>query len=104
MEGNLQENALEGTALEPLATDDYSPMRASDNPLVALAEKLGYRICSRWRGSLSGHHVQCYRGETATVTIYENDLLKLVFQLSEHTQLVCLPERLYPDLPHDPTT
>ncbi|HEU5381488.1 MAG TPA: hypothetical protein VFV38_39205 [Ktedonobacteraceae bacterium] len=94
MEGNLQENALEGTAREPLAADDYSPMRASDNPLVALAEQLGYRISSRGHGSPSGHHVQCCRGEDATVTIYENDLLKLVFQLIEHTQSVCSPEGL----------
>ena len=38
MEDRPREDALKRTPLKPLTTDDYSPMRPSDNPLVALAE------------------------------------------------------------------
>lgn len=86
METHRGEDFLARVQFEEANTDDYSPMHPSDNPLVALAEQLGYRICSLGREAPSGHHVQRYRGESATVTIYENDLLKLVFQLIEHTQ------------------
>jgi hypothetical protein len=92
MEDRPREEALKRPPLKPLTTDDYSPMRPSDNPLVALAEQLGYRISSLGRELPSGHHVQRYRGEAATVTIYEDDLLKLLFHLIEHTKAACLPE------------
>ena len=52
------------------------------------------RISSLGREMPSGHHVQRDRGEAATVTIYEDDLLKLVFYLIEHTQPAYLPEGL----------
>ena len=94
MESRPREDLLEFTSLEQVTTDDYSPMRPSDNPLIALAGQLGYRISSLRHEMPSGHHVQHYRGEAATVTIYEDDLLKLVFHLIEHTQSACLPEVL----------
>lgn len=94
MEDRPRKDALKRTPLNPLTTDDYSPMRPSDNPLVALAEQLGYRISSLGCKLPSGHHVQRYRGEAATVTIYEDDLLKLLFHLIEHTKAACLAEGL----------
>ena len=94
MEDRPGEGAREQTPSEQVSTDDYSLMRSSDNPLVALAEQLGYRISSLGPEVPSGHHVQRYRGEAATVIIYENDLLKLVFHLIEHTKSMCLPESL----------
>ena len=86
METHRGEDFLEQMQFKQANTDDYSPMHPSDNPLIALAEQLGYRISSLGCEAPSGHHVQRYRGESATATIYENDLLKLVFQLIEYTQ------------------
>lgn len=88
------ENAIKHTLPEHLITDDYLPMQPSDNPLVALAELLGYRIASFSRELPPGQHVHRYRGEVATVTMYEDDLLKLVYHLIEHTRPPRLPERL----------
>lgn len=94
MKAYPREESLKRTLLEPLTTDDYAPMRPSDNPLVALAEQLGYRISSLGREPPSGHHVQRYRGEAATVTIYEDDLLSLTLHLIEHTRATACQEIL----------
>lgn len=94
MEDYPRDDTLTPEPLAPVTTSDYVPMRPSDNPLIALAEQLGYRISSLGHEMPSGHHVQRYRGEAATVTVYEDDLLKLVFYLIEHTQPACLPEVL----------
>jgi hypothetical protein len=94
MKAYPREESLKRTPLKPLTTDDYVPMRSSDNPLVALAEQLGYRISSMGREPPSGHHVQRYRGETATITIYEDDLLKLTLHLIEYTKATACQEIL----------
>ena len=46
METHRGEDFLARVQFEEANTDDYSPMHPSDNPLVALAEQLGYRISS----------------------------------------------------------
>jgi len=71
---------------------DYLPIRPGDNPLVALAELLGYRIAAFARELPPGQYVHRYRGEAAAVTLYENDLLQLIYHLVEQTRLPRLPE------------
>lgn len=92
MESCTTEDALKRTPLEHLTADDYLPMRPSDNPLVALADLLGYRIAAFARELPPGQYVHRYKGEAAMVTLYEDDLLKLVYHLIEHTRSPRLPE------------
>ncbi|SRR5258708_975646 len=92
MESRRREDALKHLPLAYLTPNDYLPMRPSDNPLVALAEMLGYRIAACARELPPGQYVHRYRGEAAMVTLYEDDLLKLVYHLIEHTRSPRLPE------------
>lgn len=92
MDSYTTENALLRTQPEYLTHSDYLPMRPGDNPLVALAELLGYHIAAFARELLPGQYVHRYRGEAATVTLYENDLLQLIYHLIEQTRLPRLSE------------
>lgn len=91
MDSNTTEHAFLHPQSEYLIHNDYLPMRSGDNPLVALAELLGYHIAVFARELPPGQYIHRYRGEAATVTLYENDLVQLVYHLIEQTRLPRFP-------------